>query len=71
VKAANEVPMLEQNKMPSKPITPDGTKSKKTFAGPHGGGTAYNQLSVGNSFAVHDSIPGHTQKKNVEIIKPK
>ncbi|MCK9557555.1 MAG: hypothetical protein M0R50_05890 [Candidatus Cloacimonetes bacterium] len=63
--------MLEQNKMPSKPITPDGTKSKKTFAGPHGGGTAYNQLAVGNNFAVHDSIPGHTQKKNVEVIKPK
>lgn len=63
--------MLEQSKMPSKPVTPDDTKQQKSFVGPHGGGTAYHQLSVGNNFAVHDSIPGHTQKQNVEIAKPK
>jgi len=63
--------MLDQNKMPSKPITPDGTKQQKTFAGPHGGGNAYHQLSVGTNFAVHDAIPGHTQKKNVEVKIPK
>lgn len=63
--------MLDQNKMPSKPIIPDGTKQQKTFAGPHGGGIAYNQLSVGNDFAVHNAIPGHTQKQNVEISKQK
>jgi hypothetical protein len=63
--------MLDQNKMPSKPVVPEGTKQQKTFTGPHGGGTAYNQLSVGTEFAVHNPIPGHTQKQNVEIKKPK
>lgn len=63
--------MLDQNKMPSKPVVPADTKAKTTFAGPHGGGTAYNQLSMGNNFMVHDPIPGHTQKKNVEVKKPK
>jgi hypothetical protein len=63
--------MLDQNKMPSKPVAPDNTKQQKSFAGPHGGGNAYHQLSVGRDFMVHDAIAGHTQKKNVEIIKPK
>lgn len=60
--------MLEQNKMPSKPIAPDGTKQQKTAKGPYGGGNTYHKLSVGNNFAVHNAIPGHTQKKNVDSV---
>jgi len=63
--------MPDSSKMPSKPVTPEGTKQQKTFAGPHGGGTTYNQLSVGNNFVVHDAIPGHKQQQNIEIKKPK
>jgi hypothetical protein len=58
--------MLDQNKMPPKPITPDSTKQQKSFTGPHGGGTVYHQLSVGNNFAVHNAIPGHKQQQNIE-----
>lgn len=59
--------MLDQNKMPTKPVTPDNTKQQKSFAGPHGGGNTYHRLTMGRDFAVHDPISGHTQKQNVEV----
>lgn len=59
------------DKLPTKPVVPDNTKQQKSFAGPHGGGNTFHQLTIGRDFAVHDPIPGHTQKKNIETIKPK
>ena len=57
--------MLEQNKMPAKPVVPEGTTKQTSDKGPHGGGTTYHQLAVGKDFAVQTPIAGHTQKKNV------
>lgn len=60
--------MLDKNKLPSKPITPDGTTKKTSSAGPlpQGGKTGYHELTLGKGFTAHNAIPGHTQKKNVD-----
>jgi hypothetical protein len=59
--------MRELPQMPKKPVTPDNAPRHTTDKTSPGGGNVYNQMVVGRDFAVHDPIPGHTQKQNVKI----
>lgn len=58
---ADNYPSKKGNKIQ----TGDADK-KKSDKGPHGGGNSYNQAKIAKGFLKHDSIPGHSQKKNTD-----
>ncbi len=56
----------DSSDLPKKTTKPEGTKSKKSFKGAHGGGNEYHQMDADNEFEVHKPLDGHKQEGNVE-----
>lgn len=61
--------MAENPYKSQKSLKIDNTKQETTDNGPHRGGNKYNQMKVVEGFIVHNPIPGHTQKKNINVDK--